>query len=108
MYIHTHTHIFKHNNIILFTKTSDPVKLLFEVSAVIRVFPATNTYNSQSTARILVTSSGSMPIAVSTIIIVTRPACGTLAAPIDAKVAVKLKSNKIGRTTEILARRDKK
>ena len=48
------------------------------------------TYNNQSTASIFETSSGGRPSAVSTMIIMMIPACGTLAAPIDARVAVKL------------------
>jgi hypothetical protein len=45
---------------------------------------------NQSTATIRVTSATGRPTAVRTIKIVTRPPCGTEAAPIDARVAVRL------------------
>ena len=48
------------------------------------------TYSSQSTATMYVMSSGGRPTADRTRIIVTRPALGTLAAPILASVAVRL------------------
>lgn len=48
------------------------------------------THRSQSTAYIVRTSSAGKPSALRTITIVTSPACGILAAPIDANVAVKL------------------
>lgn len=51
----------------------------------------TLTYSSQSTATIIEISSVGRPTAVNTINIVTRPALGIEAAPIDAKVAVRLK-----------------
>ena len=49
------------------------------------------TYKSQSTAMIRLISSVGSPTAVSTSIIVIRPALGTLAAPTLANVAVKLR-----------------
>jgi hypothetical protein len=49
---------------------------------------------SQSTARIFVTSSAGSPMALRTITMVTSPACGTLAAPIEARVAVILQNLK--------------
>lgn len=48
----------------------------------------THAYNNQSTARISATSSVGKPTADKTITMVTRPACGTPAAPIAAAVAV--------------------
>lgn len=45
-------------------------------------------YKSQSTARIMETSSAGNPTVSNTIIIVTKPALGIPAAPIDAAVAV--------------------
>lgn len=54
-----------------------------------------NTHNSQSIARIIVTSSVGNPTAVRTITMVTRPACGTPAAPIAAAVAVILEVNNL-------------
>lgn len=48
------------------------------------------TYRSQSTAIMRVTSSAGSPTALSTITMVTRPACGTPAAPMLAAVAVTL------------------
>jgi len=53
------------------------------------------THKSQSTAIIKVTSDAGNPTAVKTISIVTRPAEGIVAAPTEAKVAVKLKRKKI-------------
>ena len=50
-----------------------------------------STYKNQSTTRISVMSSTGSPTADSTITMVTRPACGTPAAPIEAAVAVMLK-----------------
>lgn len=52
---------------------------------------ATVTHRSQSTATISETSLTGRPTAVSTSSIVTKPALGTDAAPIEANVAVKLK-----------------
>lgn len=49
-------------------------------------------YSNQSTATIIEISSVGKPTDVKTSIIVTRPALGTLAAPILAAVAVKLKN----------------
>lgn len=49
-------------------------------------------------ARILVTSSAGSPIALKTITMVTSPACGTLAAPMDARVAVMLKTDTVNST----------
>ena len=56
-----------------------------------------DSYRSQSTATMRLMSSVGSPTAVKTRIIVTRPALGMLAAPILARVAVKLriKQNKI-------------
>ena len=48
------------------------------------------TYSSQSTATIRLISLVGSPTAVNTSSIVTNPALGTLAAPIEARVAVKL------------------
>ena len=48
------------------------------------------THRSQSTAMMRVTSSAGRPTALSTITMVTRPACGTPAAPMLAAVAVTL------------------
>lgn len=48
------------------------------------------TYKSQSTAKMRVMSVVGSPTEDSTRIMVTRPALGTLAAPIAAKVAVTL------------------
>lgn len=48
------------------------------------------TYRSQSTAMMRVTSSAGNPTALSTITMVTSPACGTPAAPMLAAVAVTL------------------
>lgn len=56
------------------------------------------THNSQSMASILLTSSVGSPSAVSTITMVTMPACGTLAAPIDAAVAVMLRVGETSKT----------
>jgi len=53
-------------------------------------FDTTLTYNSQSTATISETSLTGSPTAVNTINMVTNPADGTDAAPIEARVAVKL------------------
>ena len=53
------------------------------------------TYRSQSTARILLTSSVGNPNDVRTITMVTMPAWGTLAAPIEAAVDVILKQEAI-------------
>lgn len=50
------------------------------------------TYKSQSTAMIRLTSFVGSPTAVKTSSIVTRPALGTDAAPILARVAVKLEN----------------
>lgn len=50
------------------------------------------TYRNQSTTSIKVTSSIGNPTAARTITMVTRPACGTPAAPIEAAVAVILKA----------------
>lgn len=52
----------------------------------------TKTYRNQSTTSIKVTSSIGNPTAARTITMVTRPACGTPAAPIEAAVAVILKA----------------
>ena len=49
------------------------------------------TYNAQSTAMMRVMSSVGNPTDVSTITIVTSPACGIPAAPILAAVAVMLR-----------------
>ena len=46
------------------------------------------THRNQSTTRIKVTSSIGNPTAARTITMVTRPACGTPAAPMEAAVAV--------------------
>ena len=51
------------------------------------------THRSQSTAMMRVTSSAGRPTALSTITMVTRPACGTPAAPMLAAVAVTLQPN---------------
>ena len=48
------------------------------------------THRNQSTTRIKVTSSIGNPTAARTITMVTRPACGTPAAPMEAAVAVML------------------
>ncbi len=48
------------------------------------------TYMNQSIVKRRATSSVGSPAAVSTISIVTRPALGTVAAPILAKIAVRL------------------
>lgn len=48
-------------------------------------------YNAQSTAMISVMSSVGKPTEVSTITMVTSPACGIPAAPMLAAVAVMLK-----------------
>jgi len=48
------------------------------------------TYSNQSTAMINETSSAGSPNVSKTITIVTNPACGIPAAPIDAIVAVTL------------------
>jgi hypothetical protein len=61
-----------------------------------------HTYKNQSTARISVISSVGSPTAVSTITIVTRPACGTPAAPIEAAVEVILKWEDHGKTSLLL------
>jgi hypothetical protein len=53
------------------------------------------TYSNQSTAIIMVTSSAGRPTVSSTMTMVTRPACGIPAAPIEAAVAVTLFSNNI-------------
>lgn len=53
-----------------------------------------NTHRNQSTTRISVISSTGSPTADRTITMVTRPAWGTPAAPIEAAVAVMLE-NKI-------------
>ena len=50
-----------------------------------------NTYKNQSMTMIRVISSMGKPTAFNTITIVTRPACGTPAAPMLANVAVILK-----------------
>jgi len=55
-----------------------------------RITYVSNTHSSQSTARMRATSSVGNPTADRTITIVTRPACGTPAAPIAAAVAVTL------------------
>ncbi len=52
----------------------------------------TFTHRNQSTTRIRVMSSTGSPTADSTITMVTRPAWGTPAAPIEAAVAVMLKN----------------
>lgn len=49
------------------------------------------------------TSSAGKPRALSTITIVTRPACGILAAPIDANVDVKLNDPDFTRPNLIMA-----
>ena len=46
---------------------------------------------NQSTATIRVTSPTGSPTAVKTIKMVTKPPCGTEAAPMEARVAVRLK-----------------
>lgn len=48
------------------------------------------TYRSQSTAIMIVTSSAGKPTVSSTITIVIKPACGMPAAPMEAAVAVTL------------------
>lgn len=48
------------------------------------------TYKSQSTGTTYATCSAGSPIVLSTMTIVTRPACGIPAAPIAAAVAVML------------------
>lgn len=53
-----------------------------------------NTYKNQSMDRISVISLIGRPTAVSTIVMVTSPACGTPAAPMAAAVAVRLKKGK--------------
>ena len=53
------------------------------------------TYKNQSTTRISVMSSTGSPTADRTITMVTSPACGTPAAPIEAAVAVMLENIKI-------------
>jgi hypothetical protein len=50
-------------------------------------------YKNQSTDRMSVISSIGKPTAVSTIVMVTRPACGTPAAPMAAAVDVRLQYN---------------
>jgi hypothetical protein len=50
------------------------------------------THKNQSTATIRLTSLIGNPTACSTTSIVTKPACGTPAAPMDAAVAVILKT----------------
>lgn len=59
------------------------------------------TYNAQSTAMISVMSSVGSPTEVSTITMVTSPACGIPAAPMLAAVAVMLKRRRffIGRVS---------
>ena len=52
--------------------------------------PWLNLSKNQSTARMSEIRSGGTPIAVMTIIKVTRPACGIPAAPTEAIVAVML------------------
>lgn len=49
------------------------------------------TYSSQSMAMMIVTSSAGRPTVSNTMTIVTRPAWGIPAAPIEAAVAVTLK-----------------
>lgn len=49
-----------------------------------------DTYKNQSTTKISVTSSIGSPTAANTITMVTKPACGTPAAPTEAAVAVML------------------
>lgn len=53
------------------------------------------TYSSQSTAIMIVTSSAGKPTVSSTMTIVTRPAWGMPAAPIDAAVAVTLHNTNV-------------
>lgn len=53
-----------------------------------------NTYNNQSTATISVISEDGSPTVSNTITMVTSPACGMPAAPIEAAVAVILQSEK--------------
>lgn len=52
--------------------------------------PLICTHSSQSMAMMIVTSSAGRPTVSSTITIVTRPACGMPAAPMEAAVAVTL------------------
>ena len=52
------------------------------------------TYKNQSTTMMRVTSSIGSPTAARTITMVTRPACGTPAAPMEAAVAVMLRKKK--------------
>jgi hypothetical protein len=59
------------------------------------------TYKNQSTATMRLTSPTGNPTACSTINIVTRPACGTPAAPMDAAVAVML-DEKLTKFTHIV------
>ncbi len=59
-----------------------------------------NTYNAQSTAMMRVMSSVGNPTDVSTITMVTSPACGIPAAPILAAVAVILGIHGDGMITE--------
>lgn len=58
------------------------------------------THRNQSTAMIRVMSSVGSPTEVSTITMVTKPACGMPAAPILAAVAVILKRNTQAYTDE--------
>lgn len=61
------------------------------IAPLIFTFPLNSqTHNSQSTARILTTSSGGRPTDPNTNIMVTNPAWGIEAAPTEASVAVKL------------------
>ena len=50
-----------------------------------------STYKNQSTVNIRATISEGKPTVSSTISMVTNPACGMAAAPIEAKIDVKLK-----------------
>lgn len=63
------------------------------ISLVCKWADLTFTYNAQSTAMISVMSSVGKPTEVSTITMVTSPACGIPAAPMLAAVAVMLKEN---------------
>ena len=61
----------------------------------INIYVEYDTYRNQSTATMRAMSSAGRPTACKTSIIVTKPADGIPAAPMDATVAVKLKENKV-------------
>ena len=60
-----------------------------------------NRSSSQSTARMSATSSAGSPTVSSTMIMVTRPACGIPAAPIEAAVAVMLTATTLPKSSGI-------